>query len=259
MSKVKRNERILEAERYGHAPMNNWECPGCGVILKQKQSARRHIKAPCPRFTDFINKLKAVDSVPCTNVPIPLVIDPPQYAMIDLNSLYSLVEKLSCPWCHNTVSVDNNSKNTLAFTLRVHCTRCPFEVVQKSSPLIKVPSQARKQPDIQLRLPTTAQIAGIKYAQLSRFLDLLGVNPPAESSWQHVSDLVFDSVEKVTIKSMQKAQEAAHADEDLWVIVDCRWASRGYNSEQATVLVMDGKHDKVISNLFCYGFLKFCC
>jgi len=30
------------------------------------------------------------------------------------------------------------------------------------------------------------------------------------------------------------------------MVIDCRWASRGFNSEQATVYVLDGTQDKVI-------------
>jgi len=222
-------------------------------VLVPIQSARRHIKKRCVRFVEVMNRKKAMSTangatqmmqelLQQSNIKTP----PPQYALVDLNSLYSLTEKLTCPWCHNKIRVQRVSKNQLVFTLRVYCVECPFEVHQKSSPLVKAPSRKRRQPDIQLRLATAAQIAGLKYAQFSQFLDLLGVNPPAETAWQGVSDIVFDSVEKITIKSMQNARETARTDNDLWVIIDCRWASRGHNSEQATVLVMDGNQDKVL-------------
>jgi len=95
---------------------------------------------------------------------------------------------------------------------------CPFELIQPSSPSVKIPSRLWRQPDIQLRLPAAAQSVGLKYAQAAQFLELLGLQPPAESA----------------IRSMQKVREIAKKDNDLWVIIDCRWASRGFNSEQAS-------------------------
>jgi len=57
---------------------------------------------------------------------------------------------LNCPWCNNKIKVERVSKNKLAFTFHVYCAKCPFEVRQKSSPLVKAPSRKRRQPDIQL-------------------------------------------------------------------------------------------------------------
>jgi len=45
---------------------------------------------------------------------------------------------------------------------------------------------------------------------------------------------------------MNKAKEESKLDPELWFIMDCRWASRGYNSEHATVYILDGKKDKVL-------------
>jgi len=44
---------------------------------------------------------------------------------------------------------------------------------------------------------------------------------------------------------MKREIEEARLDDELWVIMDCRWASRGYNSEQGTIFVMNGRRDKV--------------
>jgi len=243
----KRNEKVLEAERYGYGPCDHWKCPGCGVVLGLKRSSWRHITNPCPRFAEVIAKAKEQQTqTQSSNTDITSYSPAPLYCIMDINTLISGMEKLRCHSCNSFVKIERGIKNTLAFTLRIYCPKCPFELQQQSSPLIKVPSRDRKQRDIQVRLPATAQIAGLKYAQASQFLTLLGVNPPAETTWQGVSDLVFDSVEKLTMKSMQKAREVARQDNNLWVIIDCRWASRGHNSEQATVLVMDGSQDKVL-------------
>jgi len=45
---------------------------------------------------------------------------------------------------------------------------------------------------------------------------------------------------------MKAAEELKKDTGDSWIIIDCRWASRGYNSEQATVYIIDGKRDKVL-------------
>jgi len=240
-----RNPKLIEATHFGYAPCNNWKCPGCFVVLTTAQSARRHIKTPCARFAEVIVKARA-NITAQKSTAVTTLSQPPLYSFIDLNKLKSDIEKLCCPHCQSPVHLDTGQKNSPAFTMRYHCVKCPFEFASKSSPLVKSPSRSHSQPDIQLRLPAVAQTVGLKYAQMSRFLYLLGINPPAKTSWQRASDLVFDSVEKITLKSMQKAQEVAKNDTDLWVIIDCRWASRGYNSEQATVLIIDGKQDKVL-------------
>jgi len=125
----KRNTLIQEAVCYGYAPSSNWICPGCGVVLGPIQSARRHIKKPCVCFEEVINRRKVSMSnaknratqmmleLLQSNVTTPA----PQYALVDLNSLYSLTEKLTCPWCHNKIRVQRVSKNQLVFTLRVYC------------------------------------------------------------------------------------------------------------------------------------------
>jgi len=46
---------------------------------------------------------------------------------------------------------------------------------------------------------------------------------------------------------MVKARnELKQTNDKAWIILDCRWASRGFNSEQATVYCIDGRMDKVI-------------
>lgn len=97
-----------------------------------------------------------------------------------------------------------------------------------------------------MRLPAAAQICGVKHQQLHEFLDLVGTNSPTAPVWQRVSDKVFPAVETSALASMQKAIAKAKEEPDLWVILDCRWASRGYNSEHATVFCMDGNTDKVL-------------
>jgi len=137
---------------------------------------------------------------------------------------YAPCNDWKCPGCFVVLKTARSAKRHI----KIPCARfAEVEVVHRSSPLIKPSDYNRSQPDIQIRFATAAQLAGLKYAQVSQFLDLLGVNPPAATTWQSVSDLVFDSVEKITLKTMEKAREIARNDNDLWVIIDCRWASRG--------------------------------
>jgi len=53
-------------------------------------------------------------------------------------------------------------------------------------------------------------------------LPAVGIFAPSAQTWQGVTDDVFDAVENITIRSMQKVIEIAKNDDDLWIIVDCR-------------------------------------
>jgi len=149
---------------------------------------------------------------------------PPQYKIVDLNLLENLITKLACLLCSSNVSFSKSITNKLLFKYTVSCN-CGFTTTSQSSP--KIPNKSDDDMsivyDINQRLSSTAQIVGLKYKQMSEFLNLLGVGCISGSTWQRISNTVFHAVESVATDSMKKSFLDAKINQDLWIIVDCRW------------------------------------
>jgi len=79
-------------------------------------------------------------------------------------------------------------------------------------------------------------------------LNFLGIGGLQPSTWQAALEDIYISTEKVALDSTKQIIDEARNDENLVVLTDCM-ASRGHNSEQATVFLMDGGRDKVLYGL----------
>jgi len=133
----------------------------------------------------------------------------------------------------------------LIYKLIISCFSCRASI-GLSSRIIKVSHRRGKQYDLQYRVPISAQIAGIKRQQFTDFLNLMGIGGMFPKCWQNASKDLYKSTETVALSSTRRVIEAAQNDDNLCVITDCRWDSRGFNSEHATVFLMDAGTDKIL-------------
>jgi len=160
---------------------SNWKCIGCGSVIQRIDNAKTHMKR-CPRYKECAEQRKTSQVVSNTSINTTLAqTTSPHYVIADWHSLQNSFESLTCPNCHNYVNAntETSKKNKLAFFFVVKCTACSFEFWEASSPPVKLPGR-KTQPDIQVRLPASAQVVGLKYSQVSKFLNLFGLQPPSE-------------------------------------------------------------------------------
>jgi len=159
---------VQEASNAGFKPTDNWTCPGCSVRIKERRNAKQHIKN-CIRFTEHLHQ-QQINNFPCTNSDTADETVVPEYAIIEINSLGKAIENLACPKCHKYIKFRIlQHQFNLTFKYCFYCPVCGYEITEQSSPLVHLPSWKRKQPDIQIRIPVSAQTVD---QQVHQFLDL---------------------------------------------------------------------------------------
>lgn len=100
----------------------------------------------------------------------------------------------------------------------------------------------------QLEIPnriTHAAALTIDHRQFCDFLDLAGLQHYSKAQYFRVAARLGDVIEEKVTRSMRRAREKAKeasakkGRSGLSVAVDCRWSSRGWNAEEATITMID--------------------
>ena len=107
---------------------------------------------------------------------------------------------------------------------------------------------SKDHPEAKKLLPYAAMLAGLtftQFLQISLFANLEGVS---KSTWEtleeEMRDVVTELLDEKINQNLKKIKEKIPSG--IEIIIDCRWSSRGFFAEEATVTVWETQTNTII-------------